>query len=928
MTIYFIFEKRKKGEMFMKKFLGLFLTLALVLVLAACGKKNDEKVLVVGYDDFSEKFSPFFASTAYDQDVVGMTSIGLMTTDRDGGIIYNSINGETVKRGANSHTYTGITDLKTEIDSNGNTTYTIKLKEGVKFSDGEELTADDVIFSYYVYLDPNYTGSTTLSSVDIVGLKNYLENNSNADVADRLAPKLVAAIDSETGVNTDGLSDQLKGYTDYAAKVTALETKVKEFIVALLKEEAKWIKDDVFTKDAYAGYRRAVEDGVGVKFDAKKHEVNDSSVAATLAYLYAIQPEYTYFNEDGTAKAEADVLAEISAQTGKPVGLLEATLEWVKSDVLTDDDYTKNWRLLDENGEVVVYDAENEDHEEADVNALATLVTFFTSKLQGPEFSFVKDDAAKTAKTLDEVVNEIAAQYGLNYKALDSAYGASVVAPKVTDAAFDIALTIVDSFGAGSAVPNITGITKVDDYTVKVKVNGFDAAAIYQVCGITVGPMHYYGDETKYDYAANKFGFNNRATNSMELIEAKTATPMGAGPYKFVKFENNVVYFEANEHYYRGVPKTKHVRFQVVDEANKVSGILTGDLDISNPTASKEKFDEINAESTKILAQSVDNLGYGYIGLNAFNIQVGNTEESINSDESKALRKAFATVFAAYRYTAIPSYYGDMGSVIEYPISNTSWAAPKAGAEDFEYAFSTNAAGDYIYGNKTPGEVGNSERMAAAKLAAKSWFTAAGYTFVEKAGTAEYGDKLYTATAPAGAKLEYEIIIPAGGGGDHPAYALGVEAQTLLAELGITLEINDPSDTNVLWDAIDANTVQMWAAAWGSTIDPDMYQVYHSSNINGDNAPAGSTGSNNYYLRSDALDKLIVDARKSLDQAERKVKYKDALDLILDLGVEVPTYQRQNVFAISKERVDVDSLTPDITTYWSWMAEIEKLEMK
>ena len=44
------------------------------------------------------------------------------------------------------------------------TTYTVKIRDDVKFSDGEPMTADDIIFSLYVYLDPSYTGGVTLSS--------------------------------------------------------------------------------------------------------------------------------------------------------------------------------------------------------------------------------------------------------------------------------------------------------------------------------------------------------------------------------------------------------------------------------------------------------------------------------------------------------------------------------------------------------------------------------------------------------------------------------------------------------------------------------------------------------------------------------------------------------------------------------------------
>ncbi|MBQ0071186.1 MAG: hypothetical protein KBS81_04920, partial [Spirochaetales bacterium] len=44
---------------------------------------------------FGMKFSLFFAATAYDQDIVSLTSGGLLAADRGGAIIYNGIKGET-----------------------------------------------------------------------------------------------------------------------------------------------------------------------------------------------------------------------------------------------------------------------------------------------------------------------------------------------------------------------------------------------------------------------------------------------------------------------------------------------------------------------------------------------------------------------------------------------------------------------------------------------------------------------------------------------------------------------------------------------------------------------------------------------------------------------------------------------------------------
>ena len=50
----------------------------------------------------------------------------------------------------------------------------------------------------------------------------------------------------------------------------------------------------------------------------------------------------------------------------------------------------------------------------------------------------------------------------------------------------------------------------------------------------------------------------------------------------------------------------------------------------------------------------------------------------------------------------------------------------------------------------------------------------------------------------------------------------------------------------------------------------------------------------------------------------------------LDCGakVEIPVYQRQNTVIFSAERVDMATVTPDITAFWGWENDIEKLEMK
>ena len=103
-----------------------------------------------------------------------------------------------------------------------------------------------------------------------------------------------------------------------------------------------------------------------------------------------------------------------------------------------------------------------------------------------------------------------------------------------------------------------------------------------------------------------------------------------------------------------------------------------------------------------------------------------------------------------------------------------------------------------------------------------------------------------------------------------------------------------------------------------------MYQVYHSSNVVG---LEGSTNSNYYRIQDPELDALIMTGRSTTDQAFRKATYKEALEIIMSWGVEIPTYQRQEATLFSTERVNVATIPGDMTPYYGWAAEIHTLEL-
>ena len=526
------------------------------------------------------------------------------------------------------------------------------------------------------------------------------------------------------------------------------------------------------------------------------------------------------------------------------------------------------------------------------------------------------------SKTVEDLALEIGNQYGWSFSAMEKEVGNSdALSAMMDEDVYNDYPTI--GVKTGDSAANISGIKKTGDYSMTVTLDKVDATAIYQL-GVTIAPMHYYGDPSLYDYDNNQFGFPK---GDLSSVRAKTTSPMGAGPYKYIKYEDGVVYFEANDSYFLGAPKTKYLNFQqCMSDDDKLNGVITGTIDIADPTFSNDTVDAIEKanggelDGDKITTNTVDNLGYGYLGMSAACVNVGGEP---GSEASKDLRKAFATVFAVYRNVAIESYYGERASVINYPISNTSWAAPQATDDGYKVAFSVDVNGNDIYTSDMTAE----QRYDAALQAALGFFEAAGYTVEDGKLTA----------APEGAKLEYELQIPADGSGDHPSFMMVSEASKALATIGMNLIVTDLSDSSGLWDGIDARQVDMWCAAWGATVDPDMYQIYYSdvADYNGDPGvgknPYGGPaqgGSNKMYCIADAdLDNMILTARESLDQSYRKTMYKACLDIVVDWAVEVPVYQRQNAVIFSTERVNMSTVTPDITTFYKWYAEIENIEL-
>ena len=778
-----------------KKILALVLALVMVFALCACGENNtpapeeskapveeskapveeNTSTLVYATSTFGQKFSPFFYTTAYDEEVVSSFTGGLLAADRGGAIIHHGIEGETVEYNGTDYTYYGMGDVEVVQNDDGSVDYNLTMRDDLVFSDGTPATIDDVIFGIYVMADPSYDGSSTVYALPIEGMADYY--NSQAYLYKLLA---------EAG----------RDNTDFSIWDEATQT-------------AFWASIDA----AGAKLAQEVVDNVVGNYNTDEYAATIEATPDEIAADPALQVKFG-MNMWGYGDA------------------------WTEGATAAD-----FWAAIEANFDSVVEAAETES--------------------AGSSIWDLMDDFADYDKLV----------------------------------------------ATGDDVPNIKGIIRTGDYSLTVHMTSYDATAIYNMSFI-IAPLHHYGDVSKYDYDNNKFGFDK---GDLSGVKAKTTEPLGCGPYIFKSYENGVVTMEANPTYFLGEPKTKTILFKEGEDADYVPGIVTATYDLAVPSISEETLNAItdansNGELTgdTLTTILVDYRGYGYLGINA---DLVNIDGNPGSEESKALRKGFMTVLAVYRDTVINSYYGDRAAVIQYPISNTSWAAPQPADEGYRAAYSVDADGNDIYDSSMNDE----QKYDAALKAAVTFFEKAGYTF-------DADGKVVS--APAGAPESYEILIPGQGKQDHPTYGVATAASKALETIGIKLSVNDVG-TSVWNNALEGNTAQMWVAAWNSTADPDMYQVYHSSNAHGK-----GTNSNHYQVDDPDLDALIIDGRTSADTEYRKSVYKQAMEIIMDWGVELPVYQRKDCTVASTIRVDCDTLPKDMTPYWGWKAELETLAVK
>lgn len=458
----------------------------------------------------------------------------------------------------------------------------------------------------------------------------------------------------------------------------------------------------------------------------------------------------------------------------------------------------------------------------------------------------------------------------------------------------------------------IAGIERVDNYRVRVTTEGYDRDAIYSL-NIPICPLHFYGDEKQYDYEKNRFGFQKGDIRS--LLKKKNS-PMGAGAYKFIKYESGIVYYEANDKYYKDCPLTAFIQLKEIDEdtaEHKIEMMAEGEVDIVTLDGDNQTVSDILATNSSgklnggtISTRLYDGASYAYIGMNAKEVCVAGKPDSTRS---KNLRKGLATMLGCHRLDVV-STYAQGAKVIDYPASDTSWSVPQTSDEEYTNAFVTNAEGQIIYSS----EMNKEERSEAACKAALSYLKLAGYK-VKKGKVVE---------APSGASKVFRVLLSRDGDVNEEMYRLILDAKVLFERTGLKLKVVDNLSDASLKKNLKKGKQQIWCGLTDTEVNGRLNEMFHSRTKKDKVA-----GRENFFGISDSdLDEYIEESRITPGLKKSIRLYGQCYGKVMEWAVMVPVSQQRDISIFSSSRINMDTVVSDITAYYGWLDEIQSMEMK
>ncbi len=852
-----------------KKLLSLLLALALCLsmvgTLTGCGGAGTD-AFVIMTEQLDGLFNPFFSTSAADSTIVGMTQIGMLSS--------TYVNGEVeVAYGEDQPVVVKDYDITENAD--GTVTYTFVLKNGILFSDGHPLTMEDVLFNYYVYLDPVYTGSNTLYSTDILGLNEYRTQTVGAgsgDNDDLIASQAANRAQARINELVNLFNSELKASATKEVSYDAMKAAISAYSVSSGYKSA--ISNDpaeVSNADLLADYEYALK--------LFKEELGNDYLSAQESYVDEPYKSHKEFEDEIFCFMFSEGYVDVKYATGADGKIDRTTIETLTASypatITTKEaaiDYIYSDKIARELDIILYY-----------WGCSATLLNEYTAKAKEVILhENVSDDGTLAVQNISGIVS-------LGH----TEAAGSTITVNGTD------YTVASGHNADGTVTNTA-----EHDVLQITIDGVDPKAIWNFA-LSIAPQHYYGEGSSVpmNIGNNQFGVEFASFDFMTDVVQSTRNiklPMGAGAYKATDsqnadtpsesafYTNNVVYFKANEHFTttgEGIENAKieKIRYQIVSSNNAIAALENGTVHYISPSLTTDNYEKLEKLSSKgMVTMSTDQLGYGYIGVNAAKVN------DIN------LRKAI--MCAMNTSLALDYYRAGTASQIYWPMSMVSWAYPDG-------TDATDNGKDYP-------QLGTwSEDVARTNI----------QKYMQQAGVSAGDAELKVTFTIAGSTLQ-----------DHPTYKVFRDAANLLNELGWEVEV--VCDTQAL-TKINTGSLEVWAAAWSSALDPDMYQVYHKDSTATSTLAWGynyikASGSAEEDAILDELSDLIDAARETNDKAARAELYMQAMEQVLDLAVELPVYQRSVLYAFNSKVIDPTSMPAEseLNPYSSPLDRIWEIE--
>ncbi|OGP70609.1 MAG: hypothetical protein A2W09_01715 [Deltaproteobacteria bacterium RBG_16_50_11] len=309
----------------------------------------------------------------------------------------------------------------------------------------------------------------------------------------------------------------------------------------------------------------------------------------------------------------------------------------------------------------------------------------------------------------------------------------------------------------------------------------------------------------------------------LEKVDINTAPfnrkPIGTGPFRFVEWvSDEKIVVEANPRYFQGRPNLDLIIYRILPEvALNEMEIMTRSVDYS----SLFPFEFKRISHVPFLkTYSEPSLGYTYLGYNLKNPLF----------QDRRVRLAFT--HAINREEIVQYVLYGLGTVATGPFPNHLW-----------------------YANPHVKPIPFDPKKARQLLAEAGWKDTDGDGILDKDGK----------------PFRFKLITNSG---NETRRDVGVLVQRQLREIGIDVKFEFYEWSVFLKDFVNARHFDACILGWGLSVDPDAYEIWHSSQI--------EKGFNFISYRNPQVDRLWEEGRREYDIEKRKQIYWRIHELIAE----------------------------------------------